>query len=766
MSKKIIAEKKTQKKQALSPQKRLRKKTIKRTTRNKLKLKADLPNKTRISQKQKRDIYEKKENFIQINSELKGNCIEFVSNKSDKSNSNERQNTNFYKMRLYPLNKINNIIKDNFDKLEIDKDIIIKFFNIFDINDKINFEYLKEIKKENRAKYNKLIKKYKYTLSFNNSKKLKCLTKEEIDKEIDLYNSLIKIIGGKEIKEISCFSKLKLFNFLLFLITIPNIRNKNIKEIKSISINIKQYYEIKEDLLFKGPNSLGTVDLQYYTLIFLFYSYLYECDSEICIQNDDNDEDNNDSNYINTSQSDIFEQKFVYFDDSNYQNNFSNLKNYFKDNLMTIKYRKSSKVEFLADFEEKIHLISIYKRPISEIVQYKLDEDSYIIEKLLFILYSLYFGDTSEHNEIVNCLDNDIINIDKYKKKKLPKEWNYQELCKENYSSKNTYDNLFMDYSKMFRFPYILKKNTLMNINRIYLSFIDFVKYIYKSDLIKEVFYNTPEFKNFLYPFDDEKMLKEVFENTWFMPYKNKNSDLCAYTEKLIAKIFIPANFRSPKDDFDIEALINFFANLLITILHEQFKHYLKMLIFYNSFIYEKKIDILSNNNLSLNDKDDEIYLNIIKFSEKYNNPKKKKVNLPLCIDGGHKLEIMLFGNIIYDIFISASLYIFTYSSWKKNIKEHLIDFIKLNSKKDNSIPIKSLKIKDIENNKDIPEFLILILEKYLKIKKIKNGIININTKYCSSRRISKDNTNNYGVIDINLGYSTKFNRERRDCRI
>ena len=58
-----------------------------------------------------------------------------------------------------------------------------------------------------------------------------------------------------------------------------------------------------------------------------------------------------------------------------------------------------------------------------------------------------------------------------------------------------------------------------MNIEKIYKSFIDFIKYIYSSNLLKEIYYNIPEFKQFFYPYDNKDILDELFNNTKFMPF-------------------------------------------------------------------------------------------------------------------------------------------------------------------------------------------------------------------------------------------------------
>ena len=198
---------------------------------------------------------------------------------------------------------------------------------------------------------------------------------------------------------------------------------------------------------------------------------------------------------------------------------------------------------------------------------------------------------------------------------------------------------------------------------------------------MKEIFYkyNVPEFKGFSYPFEDKDIINELFQNTIFMPF-SPSQKILGYTQKLTAKIYIASNFEKIKHNFCFEELLNFFTNLLITTLHEQFNHYLKMLVYYNSFIYNKNIECMSELNLSTQNEDD-IFRNIMKTFQKYNYKNKSTLKLPYEIDGGHKLEILLFGKILGDLFTSASLYIFRYSTWKKPLTEHLYNIIQINSK-------------------------------------------------------------------------------------
>ena len=59
----------------------------------------------------------------------------------------------------------------------------------FDINPKVNFKLLSILKEENNSEYNKYIDKYKYTLDYNDAKKLKCFSNNESDIINDLNDN-------------------------------------------------------------------------------------------------------------------------------------------------------------------------------------------------------------------------------------------------------------------------------------------------------------------------------------------------------------------------------------------------------------------------------------------------------------------------------------------------------------------------------------------------------------------------------------------------
>ena len=135
-------------------------------------------------------------------------------------------------------------------------------------------------------------------------------------------------------------------------------------------------------------------------------------------------------------------------------------------------------------------------------------------------------------------------------------------------------------------------------------------------------------------------------------------------------------------------------------------------------------------------------------------------------------MEILLFGKILGKLSILGSFYILNKSSWNKNIKEHLETFIKINSETENNLikqereKYKKINLSNFRKNKDIPKFLIKLLEEYYKMKGINDGIIDINTKYSSSRNANitdLDTTEN--TIDLDADYVGFRSYGGKDCR-
>ena len=168
----------------------------------------------------------------------------------------------FYKLKKIFTNE--NINKFSLEELKLNA-------SIFDLNPLINYKLLSILKIVEQKEYNKYISKYIFTLDYEDAKKLKCFN----DKEEDIKKEIQKNFGVKIVK-IKSLSKLKLFNFLFYLLNIKdskdNIAYDYDNYIKEIKAKIESY-SCNEDLIFKAPNNYGNYELQYYTYLELFIIY-------------------------------------------------------------------------------------------------------------------------------------------------------------------------------------------------------------------------------------------------------------------------------------------------------------------------------------------------------------------------------------------------------------------------------------------------------------------------------------------------------------
>ena len=138
-------------------------------------------------------------------------------------------------------------LKKNFTET-INENELKEFVSSFDLDGKANFSLFQKFKD-----YNEYLNKYKYTLFYEDAKKLKCFP--EIN-ENNLLNSINKQMlaltkENRNIPKITSLSKIKILNFFLYLLNLKPIFTdfENIlKEIKS--------HEIKINFTFKSPIKL------------------------------------------------------------------------------------------------------------------------------------------------------------------------------------------------------------------------------------------------------------------------------------------------------------------------------------------------------------------------------------------------------------------------------------------------------------------------------------------------------------------------------
>ena len=145
---------------------------------------------------------------------------------------------------------------------------------------------------------------------------------------------------------------------------------------------------------------------------------------------------------------------------------------------------------------------------------------------------------------------------------------------------------------------------------------------------------------------------------------------------------------------------------ILNTAVHEQLKHYVKALLFFNSFRFGGNIYIESYEDL---DNEENQYLEGLM--------KKKKIskkNSLMGKDGGHRTEILLYGEVLERLTSLQGLKMFYYSTWDTSIKEHFSRFKdnynqKKESKSKNFLPTNYLNLNDIFNDVDVKEKDLLI---------------------------------------------------------
>ena len=240
-----------------------------------------------------------------------------------------------------------------------------------------------------------------------------------------------------------------------------------------------------------------------------------------------------------------------------------------------------------------------------------------------------------------------------------------------------------------------------------------FWKKIYQSDLLQEIFYATPEFQDFKYPLLDKEILEEMIDNTVFLPYYY--DELNWYTQKQFAKVYIATNLS--EDDFNkrnISKIIIEIGHILINIIHEHFKHYIKDLLFYNSFRFNHKKRLFSDIS-DCNQKN--FYLDTIR--KKYSKNKKEQFT-PL-VNWKNRIEIYLYGNIFNHLYLGGAISMFDICFWKKSILDHLEDFNGNNRPSNEFI---QLSIDEINNKYNIDYFLKQICIQFNKFYKCNNQIV------------------------------------------
>ena len=628
--------------------------------------------------------------------------------------------------------RLNTIIDEETIKNSSYEDLKIISSN-FDINPIVNFKLLSILKQKSKEEYNKYISKYKYTLNYKDAKKLKCFSNDEKDILKELKSNY-----KDKIPEINSLSKIKLFSFLFYINNLEcNFSHTENNYYKNITEKIKEKiisFSSEKDLNFKIPNNYGNYELQYYTYLNLFVNYF----SEKLDQKRKNNENIDIKEIINESNELFFDwDKRSYgnkeiIDITEFELNKNKLKEFIQESIHKNKKKNKNgiNVEKSNDKSNKINkneeqrkyrkiLCNFIDRNVKKLKKFEKEiyylfkqeiNDEKIIKNIEFIYYYLLF--TKEGCELYNSYPNCLLNNPSIKNDKYIDRF-YQFALINNKNSKESIkigeltfynldsffeskkDNPFCNRAKYFNYPTLLKKNIFQTNQDIYNNFKESLKNIYKSKLLEEIFYLTPEFNEFKYPLKDEEILNEMIENTIFLPYDQE--ELHGYTQKQFSKIYISTNiFQKEYSKEDISKIVVDIGFLFNTLIYEQFNNYLKVLLYYNSFRFREKKRLCKG---SSEYKQNQFFIdNLSIIFSKYKNMIIKPI-----IDRGYMTEVYLYGIILYKLSFSEALKMHDKSTWKLSVLEHLKEFNKNNKA---ILKVHDENLENILKNKNLSNFI------------------------------------------------------------
>lgn len=666
---------------------------------------------------------------------------------------------------LIPLNKMNIKPKKEINEMTIEE--LKEFASEFDLNPKVNYKLLSFLKTNSFHDFDKYIGKYKYTLDFQDALRLRAFDANDVKSILVEFNENFPNNSISGIKKIVSLSKLKLFNFLSYLLnyqqnpsaktTIQNVKNHILK------------YAIPETLIFKVPNRFGNSELQFYTYLTMLINYFI---SEIVNIVDGKNEmiiEDNKFDYTSSSKEQIYfdwntkkRGESIYIDLTDFYKRKEKLESILEINksddqnmniISTYSKKKKDNKNLILRFFNECSKLYFFKDRIFEMLD---ESDEIILNKIKFIYYIMKFQDTKNKHIIAyysNCLKSNYMEEEIENNIYLK---NLKGIDKSNLSCNNidfncinSLKNPFNFNSLYYSFPTLLEKNILQNSKELYNNFKNYIKYIYSSEIMKDIYYLCPESNDFVYPLDKEEFVNEIFDYTTFAPLDV--SLLHGYTQKEIPEIIIAVNLEKENPaETDLSKIICELSQILNTTIHEQAKHYIKSLIFYNSFRFNIKKRI--NSNLYDYEEENKFIRGIL---QKYN--KKQNYN-NLGIDGGEKAEIYLYGKILNTIYFPQAFELFKFSNWKRTIWEHIEKFQNINNNYYINKYSDSIKCKDISNDEDLCDFLKKFIFKFMEI--VNKDKENVNNKYivfdtnASANKLSKNNDN----IESDGGIIFNFN--------
>ena len=689
---------------------------------------------------------------IPQNTETKKKDIIFLISKM-KKNPNEKKGEKILysstnKFKLLSFKKIKAIIREYIGKTKFTKGHDFhKLFKLSDLESNINFKYLSFLKDNSNDKFNKYIKKYIYTLDYVDAKEignLKTIENNELNK-LNMFRSKHNI--KTKINKINSLSNIKLVNFIYQLNNYYKA-NKDINDYKKLLLD----YCLNTNLKYRLPNFCGNTELIFYTYLQLFIElFSFETYENIKMETEEIDKEEN-INQINFNEDLVNEEEDCFSlsdwsskenDSFEFNNNEINkdINDFFEfiknNNKMVQSYQISEEKLYKKDFKI-VHKYLRYLNSFDIYIEKKmlidynkkefLDEIDYIYFTITYFRYNNFLKKNNDYNSklIKYCLyepedvrNNSLEIIKKFYKddkiylskleENVKESLIYTNLIECEESIEQAINNHFNNCSIYYKFPTNMKKNIILFDDDFYDEIKKFLLKVYESKLFREIFYLTDEFKDFLYPFegeDKDNIFTEMFEITKFYPFEFDN--LQGYTNKILPRILISSII---KDCSNIEKIIISFAKMINTLFHEQIKHYIKMLIHYNSLRLNLSVSLESEK--PLNDENFEKYFKVVqKKKEILNiiNISKDEIREIKESDGGDKMEILLYGQKLQQLYISGALNILDINSYNKNIKDHLKDFLEQN---------KACKEITLDENNSLLKKLINLVKRSIPRKRI-----------------------------------------------
>ena len=488
-----------------------------------------------------------------------------------------------------PLNKL----KVEFNKeTQSDENSLKKYTSLFDLEPDVNNLVFLKIP-EYKDKY---LNKYKYTLSYKDAKNLECFNEADEKALINNINKQLDDLSfeGVKIQEIKILSKAKLIDFFLYLLLLKPYQynfDEIMKKINSLRLGI--------DLIFKAPIYLGNDELKYYFYYEIFIEFFLSTEekeikskiNKIIYKSPGLDYfptvDNNSAEYSEVDLSDFFErkQKLIEFigndkkniidikEDIQYEKTKENIieldenleiqkddnSNDKKDNKKSSN-KKITEKNIIQDkkyrlFINKLDYFKIFRKTIFNIF-FDSKNDEEILEKLKYLYFYILLTIKSTNLRNQKFIDSFHMKNDKFDREKMEihKEQiqslfggDYDKVLIGNIAQPLIFfDNIgnpFIDNYLCFPFPGSMHKSFIEYNEDIYKEFHEFLKYIYKSKLLQDIYYLCPGFKDFEYPFKNDDILNEMFENTYYIPCESEN--LYSYTQENLVSIFIPVNLEN-----------------------------------------------------------------------------------------------------------------------------------------------------------------------------------------------------------------------------